>query len=73
MKKYSYNVKLNKETKIKLNKENIIEDLRHLLTQVILKYNMMIEEWHYFLISYYNSNTKFYNDDILLKYVKKKD
>ena len=26
---------------------------------------MMIEEWHYFLISYYNSNTKFYNDDIV--------
>ena len=25
----------------------------------------MIEEWHYFLISYYNSNTKFYNDDIV--------
>ena len=43
MKKYLDNVKLNKETKIKLNKKIIKEDLRHLLTQVSLKYDMMIE------------------------------
>ena len=65
MKMYSKNIKLNEEKRKKLNKEKIKNSLNNLLVQTLIKYNMIIQEWHYFLISYYNPINNYYNDDLV--------
>ena len=65
MKMYSKNIKLNEEKRKKLNKDKIKDSLNKFLVQTLIKYNMIIQEWHYFLISYYNPINNYYNEDLV--------
>ena len=53
--------------KKKLNKKIIKENLKNVLTQSTTLYNINIEEWHYFMISFYDPESKEYNQDIVNK------
>jgi hypothetical protein len=53
--------------KKKLNKKIIKENLKNVLTLSTTLYNINIEEWHYFMISFYDPESKEYNQDIVNK------
>ena len=65
MKSYSKDVKISDDKKKKLNKQKIKDSLRLLLAQALIEYKMNIKEWHYFIISYYNPDKNYYNQDII--------
>ena len=56
VKNYSKDVKLSQNTKNSLEK---------LLAETSVKYNIYIKEWHYFMVSFYDPETKYYNEDIV--------
>lgn len=64
---YSKETKLTDDVKKKLNKKIIKENLKNVLTQSTTLYNINIEEWHYFMISFYDPESKEYNQDIVNK------
>ena len=65
MKCYEKDIKISDDKKKKLNKEKIKDSLRLLLAQSLIKYNINIIEWHYFIISFYNPDNGNYNQDIV--------
>ena len=65
MKCYDKDIKISDDKRKKLNKQKIKDSLRHLLAQSLIKYNITIKEWHYFIISLYNPDNSNYNQDII--------
>lgn len=65
IKNYSKNVKLNHDTIKNLNKSKIKDSIKKILVQSLINYNIYIEEWHYFMISFYDPESKDYNQDIV--------
>ena len=65
MKMYSKDVKLNQDKKKNLNKIKIKENLNKLLAKTSIEYNMFIQEWHYFMVSFYDPETEYYNQDLI--------